>query len=452
MLSARTAHLSHAEYLQPLTAAPVTIELDAKKSPLALLAQTCSQIGKADPPASSKESTTRSGLKRGEQRPSSAYECSFKPYHKGGGAAYRGGGNEVSRSILSNDVELRVLSSIRGNTANAASYAAHPFSPSCGEQGSSQQSGGVPPNPLGYSPDSEHETESPGSTSSGCGGGGGQSKKDIDASRPTSEGPRLANSAHARASANCITGSDSDKAESGPGRLRPISPYKAAHPLFPVLPSNVVYHGSVVGAHAGYPSPLIPKHPISSPLTGASPPSFMQGMCRDPYCLSCPSVPHMSSNPCIHEPSSFKSSFPLVYAPHPTHPLYSCILPSDLLPHTCNWESARGPCDKRFTASNELLAHLRAHAALAVEADPKAPSSGPAFCHLHLPHMSSPVGSLRAPHSLAFPRYQPYSNKVYLPPGPSAVSLHSLPATGPYYPHYAFYNQRLGPASTMGYQ
>ncbi|KAF7648770.1 hypothetical protein LDENG_00151780 [Lucifuga dentata] len=264
------------------------------------------------------------------------------------------------------------------------------------------------------------------------------------------------------------------------------------------------YHGSVVGAYAGYPSQFVPgldptksslsvgsigapgKHPSSSPLTGASPPSFMQGLCRDPYCLSYASVSHLGGsncNSCIHDPSTtLKSSFPLVYPSHPlhslhpsslsssvssslSHPLYTYgfMLPNDPLPHACNWVSVGGPCDKRFATSDELLAHLRTHTALHGGMDgkmlsgcPPVSSSGPSSCHLHLPHQSSPASmpsslSLRGPPSLGLARYHPYS-KVHLPPGPSSISLHSLPNTAPYYPHYALYSQRLGSASALGYQ
>ncbi|XP_068190671.1 zinc finger protein 703-like [Antennarius striatus] len=536
MLTAHTGHLLHPEYLQPLTSAPVSIELDAKKSPLALLAQTCSQIGKPDPPTSSKLGSScnqgdkepngrssLSSLKHGEHRPSLEDKCSFKPYNKGSGDCHRDGVTSSS----SDKVGFRVPGNNgNGNSGSGQqSYPPHAASPGSRTNSSSSTSPGhsqqqQPPHKQSQSPggrpashsqtangESANERGSPTITSSN----NHHPKKDADVNKNNSDSPLNANSSHIRASANCSNGSseggsnhEAGKAESaqanlGPGRITPISPYKTSQPLFPLPSSNMGYHGSLVGAYAGYPSQFVPgldptksslgvggmgvagKHPSSSPLTGASPPSFMQGLCRDPYCLSYPSVPHLGGsncNSCIHDPSStLKSNYPLVYPSHPlhslhqsplsssassslSHPLYTYgfMLPNDPLPHACNWVSAAGPCDKRFATSEELLAHLRTHTALPIGMDSKlisVSSSGPASCHLHLPHQSSPGSmpsslSLRAPPSLGLSRYHPYS-KVHLPPGPSTISLHSLPTTGPYYPHYALYGQRLG-SSALGYQ
>ncbi|XP_033846234.1 zinc finger protein 703-like [Periophthalmus magnuspinnatus] len=530
MLTAHTGHLLHPEYLQPLTSAPVSIELDAKKSPLALLAQTCSQIGKSDAPSSKlgsscsqgdKESSSRSSissLKLSEHRPSLEDKSSFKPYNKGCGESRRdsssnGSSDKVGFRVPSTNVATNINSS-----SSQPSYPAHPQSPASRLSSStppghtqqtthksSQSPSGqqLPVHAQSHSGDSAPEQGSPTSTSTN-----GLPKKDNEGSRTTADSPHLANSSQVRASTNSSNSSsegpsnpDGGKTEApqstlGPGHIRPISPYKS-QPIFPLSGSNMGYHGSVVGAYAGYPSQFGPgldpksglsvgsmvvpgKHPNSSPLTGASPPSFMQGLCRDPYCLSYPGMSHLGGsncNPCIHDPSStLKSTFPLVYPSHPLHSLhpsslsstsslshplysYSFMLPNDPLPHACNWVSAGGPCDKRFATSEELLSHLRTHTALPVGVDSKllsASSSGPASCHLHLPHQSSPGSmasslSLRAPPSLGLSRYHPYS-KVHLPPGPPSLSLHSLPTTGPYYPHYALYGQRLGSASSLGYQ
>ncbi|XP_005802526.1 zinc finger protein 703-like [Xiphophorus maculatus] len=533
MLTAHTGHLLHPEYLQPLTSAPVSIELDAKKSPLALLAQTCSQIGKPDPPSSSKlgsscspgdkESSSRSSsssLKLGEHRSSLEDKSSFKPYNKSNVDCRRDG---VTSSSSGDKVGFRVPSSssstTNGNsTSSQQSYPSHASSP--GSRGTStppgqaQQHHKQSPSPGGQ-PASQSQTltsepgrEQSSPTSTSTSNNHSNPKKDADGGKASADSPHHANSSHVRASTNCSNsssdgGSNQDvggRAEAaqpslGPGHVTPISPYKNSQPLFPLPSSNMAYHGSVMGGYAGYPSQFLPgldpsktslsmggKHTSSSPLTGTSPPSFMQGLCRDPYCLSYPGVSHLGSsncNSCIHDPSStLKSSFPMVYPSHPlhslhqsslsssvspslSHPLYTYgfMLPNDPLPHVCNWVSAGGPCDKRFATSDELLAHLRTHTALPVGMDSKllsVSSSGPASCHLHLPHQSSPGSlpsslSLRAPPSLGLARYHPYS-KVHLPSGPSSISLHSLPTTGPYYPHYTLYSQRLGSASALGYQ
>lgn len=526
MLTAHTGHLLHPEYLQPLTSAPVSIELDAKKSPLALLAQTCSQIGKSDAPSSKlgsscgqgdKESSSRSSissLKLSESRPPLEDKSSFKPYNKGSGDCRRDSSSSSSGS--SDKVGFRVPSTNANANANVNSSSTQPSYPALPQSPSSRVSSSTPPghahkslqspsaqppplHPHSQSGDSAPEQGSPTSTSSSL------LKKESDGSKTAADIPHLANSSQVRASANSSHSStegssnpEGGKAEAAPsalgsGHTRPISPYKSSQPIFPLPGANMGYHGSVVGAYAGYSnqfvtgldpksnlSMVVPgKHPNSSPLTGASPPSFMQGLCRDPYCLSYPGMSHLGGsncNSCIHDPSStLKSTFPLVYPSHPLHSLhpsslsttsslshplysYSFMLPNDPLPHACNWVSAGGPCDKRFATSDELLSHLRTHTALPVGVDSKllSASSASAPCHLHLPHQSSPGSmasslSLRAPPSLGLSRYHPYS-KVHLPPGPPSLSLHSLPATGPYYPPYALYGQRLGSTSALGYQ
>ncbi|KAG9328593.1 hypothetical protein JZ751_012863 [Albula glossodonta] len=566
MLTAHSSHLLHPEYLQPLTSAPVSIELgfvgavelpvvdqlDAKKSPLALLAQTCSQIGKPDPPPSSKlGSITSNGLGDkdpngrssgsslklgGDQHQSSLEDkSSFKPYSKVGGEGRKDGPSGSNGGADKAGFRVPGAGSNNASTGPCPSFPPHAISPNS-RTGSPPQLSQMPPHRQAQTPPSQHPQHpqtlhadpKPGGGDSGggdsvsiSGGSNGGVKKDSEPCKSTLDGAQLANSSHARASANSSNASsdasphheakpDSNAPQPGlaSGHIAPVSPFKPGHSVFPLPPSSMGYHGSIVGAYAGYPSQFVPgldhtksalvgggigvpgKHPSSSPLTGASPPSFMQGLCRDPYCLTYPNSPHLggSSNctSCVHDPSStLKPGFPLVYPTHPlhslhpsslsssvtpaslSHPLYTYgfMLPNDPHPHACNWVSAGGPCDKRFASSEELLAHLRTHTAPHPGLDSSKLLSGypssvtsaaaaAASCHLHLPPPSSPGSfSLRAPPSLGLARYHPYS-KAHLPPAAAAASLpmHSLPASAPYYSPYALYSQRLGSASALGYQ
>lgn len=523
MLTAHSGHLLHPEYLQPLTSAPVSIELDAKKSPLALLAQTCSQIGKPDPPSSSKLSSLSSGSlgdkessgrsKNGDQHQSLEDKSSFKPYAKSSSESRK----DVIVTKGSSDKSFRVPNgSSNGSSASCPPFPPHSRSPSTHspplhtQRQSQSPSARSPPHPQ-----SQHSDRTPPiseQTSTDSSSTNGVAKKDSDASKSGLDGAQLANSSHVRASANSSNASSacSPRPESksepqapsqpglGSGHIAPVSPFKPGHSVFPLPPASMGYHGSVIGAYAGYPSQFVPsldptksslgiglpgKHPSSSPLTGASPPSLMQGLCRDPYCLTYPNGAHLGGSnctSCVHDPSSMKSGFPLVYPSHPlhslhsgalsssstpgslSHPLYTYgfMLPNDPLPHACNWVSVGGPCDKRFATSEELLAHLRTHTALPGMVDSKLLSAYPssvsssASCHLHLPPPSSPGTlpssfSLRGSPGLGLARYHPYS-KSHLPaPG---LPMPSIPSSSPYYSPYALYSQRLGSASALGYQ
>ncbi|XP_054630927.1 zinc finger protein 703 [Dunckerocampus dactyliophorus] len=520
MLTAHSGHLLHPEYLQPLQSAPVSIELDAKKSPLALLAQTCSQIGKPEPPSSSKlaslssgglgdKDTTSRSSKTGEQHQSSEDKSSFKPYSKSSVDCRK----EIQGSKGPSEKAFRVANgSSSGGSGSCPSFPPHSKSPSSPPPHTQNQ-----PHRQSHSPSTQtqasHMDSKPASLEQpGPDVSSGADKKDSDAAKSGMDGAHLANSSHVRASANSSNASSASSprpeskadtpASSQPnlvsGHIAPVSPFKPGHSVFPLPPASMGYHGSIVGAYAGYPSQFVPaldptksslglglpsKHPSSSPLTGASPPSLMQGLCRDPYCLTYPNAHHLGGSncsTCVHDPSSLKSGFPLVYPSHHlhslhsnalsssttpslSHPLYTYgfMVPNESLPHSCNWVSVGGPCDKRFATSEELLAHLRTHTALPGMVDSKLLSAYPssisstASCHLHLPPPSSPGSlpssfSLRGSPGLGLARYHPYS-KSHLPGAPG-LPMPSLPSSSAYYSPYALYSQRLGSASALGYQ
>lgn len=483
MLAARSQPIMHTEYLQPLDPLPTT--LDAKKSPLALLAQTCSSIGKPDLPHNTTDAKTPStpqDSRCGKSSPEKGTtaisdEKSYDPFKSKRdelsiAKSYASMSKDSHRTSPTSHADSKPI-------ASATAFTSRSVSPT---KSRSEHSSMSSTTVSATDTITSHST----GLSLGCSSlhsdSTHQSSKELKShSVPiqSSHAPTILPAAHL----------------TSPG----LAYYKPGQPLFgsshscgcsSQLSSHFSHLDSAALASAKSDSnPLVaPGYARVKTADGAT---TLMPICRDPYCSNCQASQHAVASAssgctqCRHDsyplPGAVPLAFPLPGAPFPACPIPTSIAsspsagltpylypPFSTLPapaqtehgHVCNWVSGNTNCGKRFASSEELLQHLRTHtqqnsensssypasdlaASLNAQlsayymyyptAAPLAGSTLPGFPKPTLPSALSPNSALR---------YYPYKAPLSTP---AITALPGLPAA--YYSPYALHDMKSRLAS-----
>ncbi|XP_015112035.1 zinc finger protein Elbow [Diachasma alloeum] len=478
------------QYLRPEYLPPMQTTLDAKQSPLAMLAKTCSQIG-ADPPTKSllaplekSSKTSKSSESREKSSPIALVEpgkSSFKPYESCLGREKASSPEEQQRAASSH---------------SASGRSRTPGSKRCSSNQSASSRAMTPQGRKTATPNGNDQTtrESPALRTSVS--GGTTTAADPVSSRASSS-PQQSKSTY---SPNVLSMDPTMKdislgsfkqATSIPTSVATSVGYLGYPPQLPidVMASSLVsqHHAALKSGLAGNPYLSYARMKTS---TGAE---TLVPVCRDPYCTGCQLNSHLlgsgakipvssASTPTTSCPAGcaqcdHKTSVANPYGPmgvHTTaaaayaHAQLAALAAASQLPFVCNWIAGdTAYCGKRFSSSEELLQHLRSHTSVSAN-DPTAAAQ--ALSLLSPPGLppTHPLLSRTYPtpplSPLATARYHPYGK-------PSPLLQHSLSTLGlgfppshphsaaaaaaaaglpPYFSPYSFYGgPRLGAASGM---
>lgn len=497
----------HNQYLQPDYLSPLPTTLDAKKSPLALLQQTCSQIG-ADSPSkpliSSLDKSGKNGVTgntrsppaaktdRTRSSPSEPKPLGFKPYETNVLSKKQ---NDDSRPASKASVH-----SVSGQDSVSASENNNNNNNSIHNNNNDKKSSGnrTPIGRKSASPSSQNNSITISNNSSSP---SGERKTPAQDSDKSNESPRqngaspiirsgmevLSGATHPKegslgAYKHALGGFNNNLFCCPPG----LSENPAFRPPFAGGSPYSHHHAAAAAALLGYPSAAAGGNPYLSytRVKTANGGDALVPICKDPYCTGCQYSMHnaqmmMGAGPCPsgctqcdHQKYNLAMALSSL-GPMPPPSLSYPPSMSGARPHTCSWIVGDNYCGKQCNTSEELLQHLRSHtshgnnhhAAAAASAamlggnSSSAGSGSAGGPHSHQHPLLSPSAALHRaaaangsypapPISPLSARYHPYGKP---PTGPLPASLAASPYSafntlGPYYSPYAIYGQRVGAA------